>query len=61
MMERAKALKCPSIQYQLTGAKKVQQELSKPGAVERFFPTGDSARKIRETFAAQFGLELVGI
>ena len=36
MMERSKAIKSPSIHYHLAGTKKVQQELAKPGQVERF-------------------------
>ena len=36
MMERSRAIKSPSIHYHLAGTKKVQQELAKPGQVERF-------------------------
>ncbi|XP_021354308.1 glutathione synthetase-like [Mizuhopecten yessoensis] len=58
MIERSKAIKCPSVQYQLAGTKKVQQELCCPGAVERFIKDGDVARDIRETFAYQYSLDM---
>merc|ERR1712130_511311 len=35
MMERSLAIKSPSIHYHLAGTKKVQQELAKPGQVEK--------------------------
>jgi hypothetical protein len=35
MLERSRAVKCPSIAYQLVGAKKVQQVLAEPGRLER--------------------------
>jgi hypothetical protein len=34
-MEESSAVKCPSISYHLTGAKKIQQELARPGVLER--------------------------
>ncbi|XP_069113873.1 glutathione synthetase-like [Argopecten irradians] len=58
MIERSKAIKCPSVQYQLAGTKKVQQELCRPGAVERFIDDVDIALSIRETFAYQYSLDL---
>ncbi|CAB1335993.1 unnamed protein product, partial [Coregonus sp. 'balchen'] len=38
MMERSLAVKCPDISTHLAGTKKVQQELARPGVLERFFP-----------------------
>jgi hypothetical protein len=35
LMEESSAVKCPSISYHLTGAKKIQQELARPGVLER--------------------------
>ncbi|XP_069114373.1 glutathione synthetase-like [Argopecten irradians] len=58
MMERSKAIKCPSVQCQLAGTKKVQQELCRPGAVERFIDDPEVAHQIRETFVNQFSLDL---
>jgi len=37
LMERSRATKCPSLGYHLAGTKKVQQELARPGVLERFF------------------------
>lgn len=35
MMEMSLAIKCPSIQYHLAGTKKIQQELAKPGVMNK--------------------------
>ena len=35
LMERSVAIKCPTVAYHLAGAKKVQQELARPGVLER--------------------------
>ena len=42
LTERSLAIKSPSINYHLAGTKKVQQELPKPGQVEKFL--GDKAK-----------------
>jgi glutathione synthase len=45
--------------YHLAGTKKVQQELARPGVVEKFFPEDDgdtSARTIRTVFAGLYSL-----
>ncbi len=57
-LERGRATKCPNLGYHLSGTKKVQQELARPGAVERFFPDdGDgTARLLRSAFAGLYGL-----
>ena len=31
-------VKCPTIAYHLTGTKKVQQDLARPGVTEQFLP-----------------------
>lgn len=36
LLERSDAIKCPTIQLQLAGGKKVQQVLTKPGVLESF-------------------------
>lgn len=36
LIESSKAIKCPSIGYQLAGTKKVQQSLCEEGVLERF-------------------------
>nr|CAH7746478.1 unnamed protein product [Callosobruchus chinensis] len=57
LMERSKAIKCPSIQYHLAGTKKVQQELCKPGVLELFFDDMKKLEAIRELFVGIYGLE----
>lgn len=36
LLERSRAIKCPSVALQLAGAKKVQQVLAQPGVMEKF-------------------------
>jgi len=55
LLERSLAIKCPSIDYQLVGTKKVQQALAQAGAVERFLGAADAA-KLRRCFAGLWGL-----
>ncbi|KAK1766464.1 hypothetical protein QBC33DRAFT_588607 [Phialemonium atrogriseum] len=47
LLERSRAVKCPSILGHLAGLKKVQQALTRPGALERFVEP-DMAEQIRE-------------
>ena len=53
-MERSMALKSPSIHYHLAGTKKVQQELAKPGQLERFL--GDKAELIEQVIIGIIGI-----
>ncbi|RKP09100.1 glutathione synthase [Thamnocephalis sphaerospora] len=54
----SRAVKCPSIAYQLVGAKKMQQVLAEPGALERFFPESPEAcRRMRASFAGMYPLD----
>lgn len=55
LMEKSKAIKCPAIQLHLTGTKKIQQELAKPGALELFLESS-KVEVVREFFADQYGL-----
>ena len=59
-MERSKAIKCPTVCYQLAGSKKVQQELCRGGAVEKYFTDAEICGRLRSTFANQYSLDLVG-
>ncbi|KAL9597512.1 MAG: hypothetical protein Q9219_005094 [cf. Caloplaca sp. 3 TL-2023] len=54
-LESSTAIKCPSILTQLASSKKIQQQLSLPGALERFLPPQEAAR-IRETFMPMYPL-----
>ena len=38
-MEQSSAIKCPTISYHLVGTKKIQQDLAKPGVIERYLLT----------------------
>lgn len=51
VLERSDAALCPSVAYQLAGAKKVQQDLAAPGVLERFLPVPDDAARARACFA----------
>lgn len=51
MLESSTAAQCPSVAYQLAGAKKVQQDLAAPGVVERFVDSQEEAALIRDCFA----------
>ncbi|CAG7852736.1 Glutathione synthetase {ECO:0000256/PIRNR:PIRNR001558} Short=GSH-S {ECO:0000256/PIRNR:PIRNR001558}; {ECO:0000256/PIRNR:PIRNR001558} [Serendipita indica DSM 11827] len=47
MLERSRAIKCPSIAIQLAGSKKVQAVLSDPGVVEKFLlPTSSAGNQV---------------
>jgi len=58
-LEASRATKSPSLGYHLAGTKKVQQELARPGVLERFFP-GDTEKKavddMRKAFAGLYSL-----
>lgn len=56
LMERSTAIKCPSIAYHLVGAKKIQQELAKPGVLERFLHEKEAIAKVRASFAGLWSL-----
>ena len=60
LMERSTAVKCPSISYHLVGVKKIQQELAKPGVLERFLQDTEAIAKLRESFAGLWSLETDG-
>ena len=58
-MEKSRATKSPSLGYHLAGTKKVQQQLARPGILERFFPEPDhmaSIQGLREAFAGLYSL-----
>uniref|UniRef100_A0A7S4TA49 Glutathione synthetase n=1 Tax=Ditylum brightwellii TaxID=49249 RepID=A0A7S4TA49_9STRA len=57
-IERSRATKCPCLGYHLAGTKKVQQELARPGTLERFFGEGREAdvESLRGAFAGLYSL-----
>ncbi|KPJ04188.1 Glutathione synthetase [Papilio xuthus] len=56
-VERSSAIKCPSIQYQLAGTKKVQQTLASPGVLEKFMGTGATTNSVRDIFTGLYSLD----
>ena len=59
IIEQSKAIKCPSIQYQLAGTKKVQQKLAEPGVLEKFIHDTKSVDEIRNVFMGIYSLDTV--
>eukprot|EP00271_Cylindrocystis_brebissonii_P007597 TRINITY_DN21175_c0_g1_i1.p1 TRINITY_DN21175_c0_g1~~TRINITY_DN21175_c0_g1_i1.p1 ORF type:complete len:714 (+),score=87.55 TRINITY_DN21175_c0_g1_i1:209-2350(+) len=57
LVERSSAVKCPSVAYQLAGAKKVQQEVARAGVLERFISDPKAAAALRSSFAGLWSLE----
>ncbi|KAI1451766.1 glutathione synthase [Annulohypoxylon moriforme] len=53
MLERSRAIKCPPILSHLAGLKKVQQELTSPGTMERFIAP-EIANILCQTFVPQY-------
>merc|ERR1712176_103395 len=59
LLETSRATKCPSLGYHLAGTKKVQQELARPGVLERFFPKENEKAAVdgmRSAFAGLYSL-----
>jgi len=63
LIERSRATKCPQLGYHLAGTKKVQQELARPGILERFFegdggvrPSDVDLEMMRDAFAGLYSL-----
>ena len=67
LLERSHAIKCPTIQLQLAGGKKVQQVLTKDGVLESFLLdrtrwggpefTEDDVALLRDSWMGMWGLE----
>lgn len=55
-IEKTCAIKSPSVRYQLTGAKKIQQLFSQPNVLEKFTTNNEYAKKLRKTFVGQYSL-----
>lgn len=56
-MERSKAIKCPSVNLQLAGTKRVQQKLAEPGVLERFVKDSKVVENLRKTFVGLYSLD----
>jgi len=59
-LENSRAAKCPSLGYHLAGTKKVQQELARPGVLERFFPKETEKEMVENMRSAFAGLYSLG-
>lgn len=57
LMERSLAIKSPSIHYHLSGTKKVQQTLARPGALEKFLNDPSKIEKVKEIFTGLYSLD----
>ncbi|KAF9407232.1 hypothetical protein BGZ94_002783 [Podila epigama] len=57
LAERSLAIKCPTVAYQLVGAKKVQQVLASPGQLERFVKDPNAAAQLRASFTGLYPLD----
>lgn len=57
LIERSRAIKCPSIQYHLAGTKKVQQSLAYPNALNIFLKDNNTIKEVQEVFAGLYSLE----
>eukprot|EP00249_Psilotum_nudum_P007939 c20925_g1_i2 orf=361-1404(-) len=57
LIEQSIAIKCPSISYHLVGTKRIQQELAKPGILERYMRDPVAVSKLRKCFAGLWSLE----
>ena len=57
IVEKSNAAKCPTIGMQLAGSKKVQQDLARPGVVERYSASDSDALAMRACFAGLWGLD----
>eukprot|EP00117_Sycon_ciliatum_P043759 scpid56865/ scgid31642/ Glutathione synthetase; Glutathione synthase len=57
-LERARCVVCPTIPYQLVGAKKIQQVLAHPDILSRFVPDESKAAQMQAVFAKLWSLDL---
>lgn len=63
MLEKSRAIKCPSLALQLAGAKKVQQVLTEQGMVEKYLLAGQGpftqqdCDRLKQTFTALYPMD----
>jgi len=57
MMEISMAIKSPNINYHLAGTKKVQQELARPGNLEKFLGDKAQIKSVRDIFTGLYPLD----
>ncbi|CAL1684034.1 unnamed protein product [Lasius platythorax] len=57
LIERSRAIKCPSVQYHLAGTKKVQQSLAQPNVLKKFLKDETSVARVQEIFTGLYTLD----
>lgn len=57
MLERSRAVKCPSINGQLAGFKKVQQVVANPGVLERYIQDRNLLEAVRSAFTGLYSMD----
>lgn len=57
LIERSRAIKCPSVQYHLAGTKKVQQSLAQPSVLKKFLKDETSVARVQEIFTGLYTLD----
>lgn len=60
LLESSAAIKCPSVQLQLAGGKKVQEVLTQPGVLEQYIPDEPSAQELRASWMGMWALDRNG-
>ena len=62
LLERSRAIKCPTIALQLAGGKKVQEVLTQPGVLDHFLSDQDLSpgdiEELRKSFMGMWGLDV---
>lgn len=58
-IERSRAIKCPTVAFQLAGCKKVQQALTEPCVLEKYLHDEIVVQQLRSTFVGQYKLDAV--
>jgi len=54
----SKAIKCPTVNYHLAGAKRIQQALFEPDTVEKYISNEETSSKIRSIFVDQYSFKV---
>ena len=57
LVERSLAVKCPTVGYQLVGAKKIQQLLANPTLLEKYVPDRDHRALLQSCFTGMYTLD----
>ena len=58
-MEESTAVQCPSVAYQLAGAKKVQQDLASPEVLQRFLDSDEDIKLASSCFAGTHSVSIL--